>query len=94
MSARSQVYSGTEWLVTTAATAYDLITDRPGYSPATGNNVRNLPRQLFCLVAGDAVVTGPVGPAISTIPLTAGMAVDIQAATLTAASTAVLLVIW
>jgi len=94
MSARSQVYSGTEWLVTVAATAYDLVTVRPGYSPATGNNVRNLPRQLFCLVAGDAVVTDSSGATISTIPMTAGMAIDIQAATLTVASTAVLLVIW
>ena len=92
-NAGSAIFSGVEWLKTTAATAYDLVTSRPAYDPAAGSNAKKLPRQIVCLTAGDAVVSDVNGNA-TTITMTAGQALDIQVATRGVASTAELLVIW
>jgi hypothetical protein len=96
MSARSVIYSGTEWLVTATATAYDLITSRPAYDPAAGNNARMLPRQIVCLdvTAGTNVDVTDINGNASSITMSAGMALDIQAATIVNTTTPLLLIVW
>lgn len=99
-SPRHEIYSGTEWKpyrfpLPLGAAEVDLVTDRPAYDPASGQNVQLLPRQVVILVSGTLTTEDTNGFTTPPFPTSAGMSLDIQPRKLiNAGSSGWVLVIW